>query len=63
MSDYKKEIVDNIEKNIVKNLNKNQKICCVIKLDWIEYQNFNKTFDLIIGSDLIYAGAPVNELY
>ena len=61
MSDYNERVIENIRLNVRKNAM--QQRSSVIRLDWTEYAKFDGKFDFIIGSDLIYGGAPVAELY
>ncbi|KRX03072.1 hypothetical protein PPERSA_10153 [Pseudocohnilembus persalinus] len=66
MSDYRNDVVENIKKQTKKNIKliKNKKLQIeTINLDWTNYEKFEKKYDIIIGSDLIYAGSPVKELY
>ena len=62
ISDYKVEILKNAERNVNKNKLDNSKRVKSILLDWKDYKKLNEKFDVIIGSDLIYAGAPINDL-
>lgn len=34
-----------------------------MRLDWTEYNQFSREFDVIIGSDIVYFGCPVKALY
>ena len=75
MTDYKDEIIKNIFENMNKNsFNKFYKVkengkdklkarVNVYNLDWMHQHVDNEKFDVIIGSDLIYEGSPVQELY
>jgi len=62
ISDYKEDILNNAVNNAKKN-----KVWTKIPtkgrlLDWVDYEKEKNKYDIIIGSDLIYAGAPVVEL-
>ena len=61
LSDYVAEIVDNIKGNASKN--KVSDKVDIIKLNWLEHEKFNMQFDIVIGSDIVYFGCPVAELY
>lgn len=81
LSDYRDDILRNVEKNIIKNSLKhlhvknsfyeikleNCTVCgekrgMILNLNWLDYTKFDMKYDMIIGSDLIYKGAPVKEL-
>lgn len=81
LSDYRDDILRNVEKNIVKNAikhkhvknafyeikNENCTVCGdkrsnILNLNWLDYANFDYKYDIIVGSDLVYKGAPVKEL-
>jgi predicted nicotinamide N-methyase len=56
--------LENIKSNVVKNKILSQNVQ-IIQLNWLEYQRttFAQKFDIIIGSDIVYFGCPVVELY
>lgn len=81
LSDYRDDILINVEKGIIKNALKhkhmknsfyeikaeNCTICgenrgTILNLNWLDYAKFELKYDIIIGSDLIYKGAPLKEL-
>jgi len=62
VSDYKSEILKNVEGNIKKNKLAREKNSKAVLLDWREYEKFNEKYDVIIGSDVIYIGSPIKEL-
>lgn len=81
LSDYRDDVLNNAEKNIIKNSikhkhiqnqfydikNENCTLCGekrsnILKLDWLNYKHFNIQYDIILGSDIIYKGAPLIEL-
>jgi len=81
LSDYRDDILRNVEKNIIKNSMKhkhnkispyeikgeNCTLCganrgSILNLNWVNYDKFDLKYDIIIGSDLIYKGAPLKEL-
>ncbi len=61
MTDYNDKVLQNAHKNALKNIQKSQK-WQFFNLDWNNYQEFNSTYDFIIGADLIYSGAPLESL-
>ena len=81
LSDYRQDILLNVEMNVIKNSikhkhvknnfyeikNENCTICGanrsnILNLNWMNYAKFELKYDVIIGSDLIYKGAPLKEL-
>ena len=62
VTDYKEEILYNSISNIKKNNLWKQGISKGTLLDWKNYEKVKEKYDVIVGSDLIYAGAPVVEL-
>lgn len=62
MTDYNNEVLKNAGKNATKNSIKANRYS-VEYLNWLDYASFTKKYDIIIGSDLIYSGAPLKELY
>ncbi|KAL4468016.1 hypothetical protein ABPG72_015886 [Tetrahymena utriculariae] len=62
MTDYNQDVLANIKKNSEKNSISKQRYD-VFYLNWFEYAKFDKKYDIIIGSDIIYSGAPLKELY
>lgn len=62
VTDYKEEILNNSINNIKKNNLWKQGISKGSLLDWKNYEKVKEKYDVIVGSDLIYAGAPVIEL-
>lgn len=62
MTDYNKEVLANAGKNAAKNSIKSNRYA-VEYLNWLDHATFTKKYDTIIGSDLIYSGAPLKELY
>ena len=81
LSDYRDDILQNVEKNIVKNAIKHKHVrngfyeikadnCTVcgenrgniLNLNWLDYDKFSLKYDIIVGSDLIYKGAPLKAL-
>ena len=63
MTDYNDKVIENAEKNILKNLNASDKRWEFLNLDWTKSDEFDLKFDFIVGADLIYSGAPLNDLY
>lgn len=62
ITDYKEEILNNAINNMKKNKLWNASKAKGNLLDWKNYEKAKGKYDIIIGSDLIYAGAPVVEL-
>lgn len=62
ISDYKEEILNNAVNNVKKNSVWKEGRSKGTLLDWVDYAKAKDKYDVIIGSDLIYAGAPVKEL-
>jgi predicted nicotinamide N-methyase len=62
LSDYKEEILNNAIENSKKNGVYKENTTKRLLLDWKEYAKLEKKYDVIVGSDVIYAGAPVAEL-
>ena len=44
-------------------MKKNKVECQVYELDWTKRQENPKQFDIIMGSDVVYFGCPVADLY
>ena len=61
-TDYKEEILNNALANVKKNNAGKLGICKGTILDWKDYGKVKEKYDVIVGSDLIYSGAPVVEL-
>ena len=81
LSDYRDDILRNVEKNIIKNAVKHKHVknnyyeiksdnctLCgqnrgsILNLNWLNFDKFDLKYDIIVGSDLIYKGAPLKEL-
>lgn len=62
LTDYNKEVLVNADKNIAKNKIEKHRYATLL-LDWTKHASFSKQYDAIIGSDLIYSGAPLHDLY
>lgn len=62
LSDWKPEIVNNITANAYKNSLMTSKLK-VIQIDWTVPQSYIPPVDIVIGSDLIYTGCPIYDLY
>ena len=60
LSDYNPSILENMRLNCNKNEFPNAE---VLQLDWTRHQQSNLQYDLIIGSDVVYFGCPVRDLY
>jgi predicted nicotinamide N-methyase len=59
LTDYNAKVLENIERN--KELNLSQ--VRVVRLDWTQPSSYiDDKFDIIIGSDLVYIGAPISQL-
>ncbi len=59
MTDYNSHVVN----NIALNCKKNQLKINAYEFDWRERSKIIKEYDLIIGSDIVYYGCPVKDLY
>lgn len=58
MTDYNETVLMNVRKNAQKNaLSKSRYE--VFYLSWSEYEKFDRKYDTIIGSDIIYSGSPL----
>jgi len=44
-------------------MKKNDAYCPVFNLDWKKHGNFAEEYDIIMGSDIVYFGCPVEDLY
>ena len=44
-------------------MKKNKVECQVYELDWTKREENPKQFDIIMGSDVVYFGCPVADLY
>jgi predicted nicotinamide N-methyase len=62
ISDYKEEILNNAISNAKKNKVWKDNVTSGLLLDWKDYEKLNKKYDIMVGSDVIYAGSPVHEL-
>jgi predicted nicotinamide N-methyase len=60
MTDYHEGVVSNIGKNMKKNQISEP---APIVFDWCKPEQLTTQFDVIIGSDIVYFGCPVKELY
>lgn len=61
MTDYHPTIIEHCKRNCL--LNKCKDIVTT-RLDWKDYEKTElKKYDIIIGSDIVYFGCPVKELY
>lgn len=59
LTDYNTKVLQNLEVN--KTLNQSQ--VKVVRLDWTQPNSYiDEKFDIIIGSDLVYLGAPISQL-
>ena len=61
-SDYQDSVLENLNKNIIKNDLKENKKYDIIKLDWRDYSKIDLKYDIILGSELIYKGGYIQEL-
>ena len=61
-SDYQDSVLENLNKNIIKNNLKENKKYDIIKLDWRDYSKIDLKYDIILGSELIYKGGYIQEL-
>ncbi len=61
LTDYNDAVLENLKENISLNIKENKPIT-IMKLDWTSECNDNKTYDIVIGSELIYKGGPIKEL-
>jgi len=62
LTDYNNNVLQNTIFNM--KLNKAWGVkSSVLNLDWRCYKKFEFNFDLIIGSDIVYEGCPLQELY
>jgi len=62
ITDYKEDILNNAVNNVKKNKVWKSGVSSGSILDWVNYEKVKVKYDVIVGSDLIYAGAPVKEL-
>ena len=60
MTDYHPSVIDNINKNCVKN---NANDIHNFVFDWRDRSKYNQQYDIIMGSDIVYFGCPVKDLY
>lgn len=60
LSDYNASILENSRVNCRKNGFPQTE---VLQLDWTSHQKCNLQYDVIIGSDVVYFGCPVRDLY
>jgi len=44
-------------------MQKNDTYCPVFNLDWKKHSSFSEQYDIIMGSDIVYFGCPVEDLY
>lgn len=59
LTDYHSEVLENIAQNI----DQNQVNASLAYLDWTDPQSYlNRKFNYVVGSDLVYDGAPIKEL-
>jgi predicted nicotinamide N-methyase len=58
LTDYNRKVLD----NITNNLQRNSVSAAVRYLDWTDASTYTNTHDIVIGSDLIYDGAPIEML-
>ncbi|CAD8075482.1 unnamed protein product [Paramecium sonneborni] len=59
MKDYNSDVLDNTWINV--KLNQSQ--CILMQLDWRNHSKISFQLDLIVGSDLVYQGIPLYDLY
>jgi predicted nicotinamide N-methyase len=59
MTDYEPQVIENIKRN----MEKNSAICPVFTLDWKNHGVHTTQYDIIMGSDIVYFGCPVEDLY
>lgn len=59
MTDYEPQVLESIKRN----MDKNQAICPVFSLDWKKHSAYSTQYDIIMGSDIVYFGCPVEDLY
>ncbi len=59
MTDYDGQVIQNIKRN----MEKNDAICPVYTLDWKKHGQNPTEYDIIMGSDIVYFGCPVEDLY
>lgn len=44
-------------------MKKNELLCPVYELDWTNHNEIYTQFQIIMGSDIVYFGCPVADLY
>lgn len=67
-TDYRPEIIKNAQRNLERNLpllegkGTVKPVCNAFILDWTNPGDFQQEYDVLIGSDLVYWGAPIEDL-
>lgn len=59
VTDYSPQVIENIKRN----MEHNNAICPVFPLDWKKHGVHTTQYDIIMGSDIVYFGCPVEDLY
>ena len=59
ITDYHPKVLENIRFN----LKKNEVECPVFNLDWTSHPPQPQKYDIVIASDVVYFGSPVEDLY
>jgi hypothetical protein len=44
-------------------MKRNNLYCPVFPLDWKKHDSISNEYDIIMGSDIVYFGCPVEDLY
>ena len=59
MTDYDTQVIDNIKRN----MQNNEAYCPVFPLDWRKHGTDSNLYDIVMGSDIVYFGCPVEDLF
>lgn len=59
ITDYHPSVIENIKRN----LHTNKISCPVFELDWTKHEVNPVQYQIILGSDVVYFGCPVADLY
>ena len=59
ITDYPPSVIQ----NIMKNMTRNKLSCPVYELDWTKHDSCPSQYQIIMGSDIVYFGCPVADLY
>lgn len=59
ITDYHPKVVENIRRN----MHKNGLSCPAYELEWTKHEKNPVQYHIIIGSDIVYFGCPVADLY